>query len=55
MWLRLLLGKGINNERLERFISVYPKLLGEKIAQVDSVDLRYTNGFAVRWKAPSAG
>ncbi len=53
--LRLLLGKGINNERLERFISVYSELLGEKIARVDSVDLRYTNGFAVRWKAPSAG
>lgn len=53
--LHLLLGKGINDERLERFISAYPKLLGEKNVQVDSVDLRYTNGFAVRWKEPSAG
>ena len=53
--LYLLLGKGMNDQRLERFISVYSKLLGEKIAQLDSVDLRYTNGFAVRWKEPSAG
>ena len=53
--LHLLLGKVVNDERLERFLSAYPKLLGEKIAQVDSVDLRYTNGFAVRWKTPSAG
>lgn len=53
--LYLSLGKVVNNERLERFISVYPKLLGEKTAQVDSIDLRYTNGFAVRWKKPSAG
>jgi cell division protein FtsQ len=53
--LYLSLGKVVNNERLERFISVYPKLLGEKTAQVSSIDLRYTNGFAVRWKEPSAG
>jgi cell division protein FtsQ len=53
--LYLVLGKTVSNERLERFLSVYSNLLGEKIAQVDSIDLRYTNGFAVRWKAPSAG
>jgi cell division protein FtsQ len=48
--LYLLLGKTVSNERLERFIAVYPKLLGKEIARVDSIDLRYTNGFAVRWK-----
>lgn len=53
--LHLLLGKGINDERLERFVSAYPKLLGEKIAQVESVDLRYTNGFAVSWKKAATG
>ena len=53
--LRLLLGKVADGERLERFVSAYPKLLGDKSAQVDSVDLRYTNGFAVRWKKPLAG
>jgi len=52
--LYLMLGKVVNDERLNRFISAYPKLLGEKITRVDSVDLRYTNGFAVRWKEPSA-
>jgi len=52
--LHLMLGKVVNDERLNRFISAYPKLLGEKITQVDSVDLRYTNGFAVRWKESSA-
>ena len=53
--LYLSLGRTVNNERLERFTSVYPKLLGEKIARIDSIDLRYTNGFAVRWKESSAG
>ncbi len=53
--LQLLLGKTVSDERLERFASAYPKLLGEKVAQIDSVDLRYTNGFAVRLKEPSAG
>jgi cell division protein FtsQ len=53
--LHLLLGKIVNNERLERFISVYPKLWGKEIARVDSIDLRYTNGFAVSWKKLSTG
>ena len=51
--LYLSLGKIVNNGRLDRFVSVYPKLLSEKNAQVDSIDLRYTNGFAVHWKKPS--
>jgi cell division protein FtsQ len=51
--LYLSMGRIVNNERLDRFISVYPKLLGEKTAQIDSVDLRYANGFAVRWKTRS--
>jgi cell division protein FtsQ len=51
--LRLSLGKVVDYERLERFLSVYRNLLAEKIARVDSIDLRYTNGFAVRWKKSS--
>jgi len=51
----LLLGKTDSDERLERFIAVYPRVLKEKVSQVESVDLRYTNGFAVRWREPLAG
>jgi len=51
--LSLSLGRTVSNDRLERFISVYPELLGEKIARIEAIDLRYTNGFAVRWKKSS--
>jgi len=30
---------------------IYEPLLGERSASVAAIDLRYTNGFAVRWKA----
>lgn len=36
--------------RLQRFISIYPKVLFPKIDKVDSIDLRYEQGLAVKWK-----
>lgn len=36
--------------RLQHFVKVYPKIIGNRIQQVDSIDLRYSNGMAVRWK-----
>lgn len=51
----LVLGKTASDERMERFIAVYPRVLKEKVSQVQSVDMRYTNGFAVRWKDSSTG
>ena len=38
--------------RLIHFVKVYPKIVGDKSADVDYVDLRYPNGVAVRWKTP---
>lgn len=40
--------------RLDHFVKVYPKIIGEHVADVEYVDLRYPNGLAVRWKAPVA-
>ncbi len=37
--------------RIEHFVKVYPKIVGDRSKDVDYVDLRYTNGLAVRWKA----
>lgn len=48
--LKLILGRPDTEERLARFITAYPKFSKEKTEQMQSVDLRYTNGFAVRWK-----
>lgn len=47
----LLLGRKNEMLRLKRFVDVYQKPLKEKSREMDRVDLRYTNGFAVQWKA----
>ena len=39
--------------RMSHFVKVYPKIIGNRVADVESVDLRYTNGLAVRWKTVS--
>lgn len=36
--------------RLDQFVKVYPKIVGERANDVDYIDLRYPNGIAVRWK-----
>ena len=37
-------------QRLARFIAVYPSILATTVnAVIEQVDLRYSNGFAVRW------
>ena len=36
--------------RLSHFVKVYPKIVGNRVAEIDSIDLRYSNGLAVRWK-----
>jgi cell division protein FtsQ len=36
--------------RLTLFVRVYPKVIGERVTDVEYVDLRYSNGMAVKWK-----
>ena len=46
-------------KRLRRFLDVYPQVMAGHADAFAYVDLRYTNGFAVRWppaaSAPAAG
>lgn len=48
-------------DRLESFARRLPAILGERMDQAARIDLRYANGFAVRWReagrgdAPAAG
>jgi cell division protein FtsQ len=37
--------------RLRHFVKVYPRIIGNRIADVEYIDLRYPNGMAVRWKS----
>lgn len=50
----LVIGSEDPDRRLARFISVYPELAGTHEAHFLYADLRYTNGFAVRWPEPAA-
>lgn len=36
--------------RLDQFVKVYAKIVGMRAKDVDYIDLRYSNGIAVRWK-----
>lgn len=46
----VVLGRTDFEDRMERFVRVVINNLGEKLSQAMEIDMRYTNGFAVRWK-----
>ena len=49
--LELRLGREETERRLGRFIKAWPKVFADAGRAAEHVDLRYSNGFAVRWKA----
>ena len=51
--LELRLGRHERDQRLARFVTLVPEALGERLAEAAYVDLRYSNGFAVSWRAQS--
>lgn len=53
--IELRLGRVDHYLRLVRFVRAYPKLLASRVETVQSVDFRYTNGFAVLWKGRPEG
>lgn len=57
--LEVYVGRERFEERLRRLALIYPKVLAAQADRIAVVDLRYVNGFAVRWKAgppiPAAG
>lgn len=44
------MGRNAVVKRLQRFAGVYSLNVKPRLAQIDGIDLRYTNGFAVRWR-----
>ncbi len=48
--MHLLFGRAMLDTQLSRFANAYSSVPAEKLENIQSVDLRYTNGFAVRWK-----
>ncbi len=51
--LQIVLGRDNIDTRLQRFIEAYAQLFANRVSDVDYVDLRYSNGFAVKWKEQS--
>lgn len=52
--LLLLAGRGAPDDKFARFLEVHRQTTAGQIGRIHHVDLRYTNGFAVQWKAPGA-
>jgi len=46
----LKIGREHQEKRLKRFMVAYEQSLNEVLDKISIVDLRYTNGFAVKWK-----
>lgn len=44
------LGREQVQERLLRFVKVYPHVVGNRVADIAYIDLRYPHGVAVNWK-----
>ncbi len=51
--LRVLMGREDLRPRLHRFMRAYQSVLKERVAQIEQVDVRHTNGVAVRWRPPA--
>jgi cell division protein FtsQ len=47
--IELRLGNDSAYSRLLRFVRLYPKVLAARATEIATIDLRYTNGFAVAW------
>ena len=47
-------GRGDPQQRLARFARMLPRLENAEPRQLQRADLRYTNGFALTWRAPAA-
>lgn len=46
------IGRDELEQRLTRFKALYREVLNERLSEVVHVDLRYTNGAAVKWQTP---
>jgi cell division protein FtsQ len=51
--LLVVIGRKDFDERIARFVELIPGNLGEKLRETEMIDMRYPNGFAVRWKKGS--
>lgn len=51
----VVLGRGDLQSRLQRLVRVYRGAIVPRLAEIERVDMRYTNGFTVRWRQTTVG
>jgi cell division protein FtsQ len=51
---QLELGRADAWKRLQRFVVAYPSVFAGRLAELQRVDLRYSNGFSVYWQQVAA-
>lgn len=49
------LGRARPWQRLQRFVRAWPDVFAGRMAELKSVDMRYSNGFSVFWNKPPEG
>ena len=49
----LQLGRARPWQRLQRFVRAWPEVFAGRMAELESVDMRYNNGFSVFWREPA--
>ena len=47
---KTVIGREARDARLSQFLRVYPQLVADPKRRPERVDMRYTHGFAVRWR-----
>ncbi|SEP60438.1 cell division protein FtsQ [Ectothiorhodospira magna] len=49
---QVLMGRGMDTDRLDRLVRMYPRLEAHRDHPIKRIDMRYTNGIAVAWQSP---
>lgn len=49
--MQLQLGRENMQQRLQRFMQIYARVVEPHLPEIESLDLRYTNGFALKWRS----
>ncbi|WP_082829684.1 cell division protein FtsQ/DivIB [Ectothiorhodospira sp. BSL-9] len=50
---QVVMGRGMDTDRLDRLVRMYPRLTEHRDEPIKRIDMRYTNGIAVAWGEPA--
>lgn len=48
--IKVILGREEINQRLQRFLDLYQQRLSDRESEIEQIDIRYTNGVAIKWR-----